>query len=396
MWANTYQYNLVDMGERDVVPLHTVLLSLKFMADNIRNESFISEKIKNQLKGCGYGYWLGCCPDQTQVMKALVVAVNEAIQERVEPIDQLSGTLNEQLYHLLAKDDEPRNFPYNYFHCKNDLPQSITSPVDLAEHYLSSYAPQWLVKNMIQRQFDIKWDTPTGQPDDYSFYEFCDMENTTKHFKYKPRLAHVKATLYKEFCRRPEERLYDVTKNVLCPTVYINTVGGWKTWSAYDEEHNEEGNFKNDYFADFSWIDKSIFEFIKQNADMQKSDDESLKQSLEKPTLYWLLIQDSEFMEGENLKLKPIGETQVYVGKANNGILGRWLRDSGSHCEMIKKCWDNVRAMTTYDPLRLEGIQLVDARLPLAKVRGEETACVLKAQTRHNIHLYRYHHTFCT
>jgi hypothetical protein len=41
---------------------------------------------------------------------------------------------------------------------------------------------------------------------------------------------------------------------------------------------------------------------------------------------------------------------------------------------MMKKCLDNVCAMTTYDPLRLEGIQLVDARLALANVREEKTA----------------------
>ena len=99
---------------------------------------------------------------------------------------------------------------------------------------------------------------------------------------------------------------------------------------------------------------------------------------LEKPTLYWAVIEDSDFPgdedEMKNLNLKPIGSTQVYVGKANNGIKGRWINDGGSHCTMIKRCLDNVWAMTTYDPLRLEGIQLVDARLALAKVRGEKAA----------------------
>ena len=99
---------------------------------------------------------------------------------------------------------------------------------------------------------------------------------------------------------------------------------------------------------------------------------------LEKPTLYWAVIKDSDFPgdedEMKDLKLKPIGSTQVYVGKANNGIKGRWLDDDSNHCEMMKKCLDNVWAMTTYDPMRLEGIQLVDARLALAKVRGEKTA----------------------
>ena len=128
--------------------------------------------------------------------------------------------------------------------------------------------------------------------------------------------------------------------------------------------------------------DEDILQFIEEYADKQTPDDVSLENGithpLEKPTLYWAVIEDSDFPgdedEMKNLNLKPIGSTQVYVGKANNGIKGRWINDGGSHCTMIKRCLDNVWAMTTYDPLRLEKIQLVDARLALAKVRGEKAA----------------------
>jgi hypothetical protein len=41
---------------------------------------------------------------------------------------------------------------------------------------------------------------------------------------------------------------------------------------------------------------------------------------------------------------------------------------------MMKKCLDSVCAMATYDPSTLKGIQLVDARLALAKVTEEKTA----------------------
>ncbi|CAB3979764.1 Hypothetical predicted protein [Paramuricea clavata] len=119
------------------------------------------------------------------------------------------------------------------------------------------------------------------------------------------------------------------------------------------------------------WINTSILKFIAENADEQVG---NRKDILAKPTLYWVVVNDRDFEPGNKLKLKSIGQTQVYVGKANNGIQGRWITDGKSHCEMIKKCLDNVCAMTTYDPLRLEGIQLVDARLALAKVRGERTA----------------------
>ena len=156
------------------------------------------------------------------------------------------------------------------------------------------------------------------------------------------------------------------SKEQLCPTVYIKTNDGWKTWQAHDDEFSHV----KDINVDLSWIDPHILEFITQNADVQRGDSiDSLKNSLKKPTLYWAVLKDGDFIPGQNLKLESISQTQVYVGKANNGIRGRWTKDKGNHCEMMKKCLDRACAMTTYDPLRLEGIQLVDARLALAKVR---------------------------
>ena len=376
------QIDLVRMGERDVVPLDKILDSLEFMADNIRKGSCF-EEIKDQLKGCKYAWLIGDKPVKCEVMKALAVAVNKAIKETIEPVDKKSKKVNEELYHLL--EEKTMVSPSTYFRKNVNVDLKITSPRVLAEVCLLRKAKdaQWLVKNMIQRQFDINWETTTGEPDDYSFYDFCDTKNTKELFAYKPRLAHVKATLYKE-CRHKQQMLNDLlhkTKKSVRPKVFVNTVDGWKIWQALDEE-DEEGKFsllRKDWFSSekFSWIDPSILNFIKENADIQKPDDNSLNQSLEKPTLYWAVIKDSKFKPGNCLKLKEIGSTQVYVGKANNGIKGRWMKDSGSHCEMMKKCLDNVCAMTTYDPLRLEGIQLVDARLALAKVREKREKSAL-------------------
>ena len=90
--------------------------------------------------------------------------------------------------------------------------------------------------------------------------------------------------------------------------------------------------------------------------------------------MYLALIEDKDFKSGKKLKLPGISKYQGYVGMAINGIHGRWLESGGSHCEMMKRCLDNVNSMTTYDPIRLQGIQLVDVRLALAKVREEKCA----------------------
>ena len=68
---------------------------------------------------------------------------------------------------------------------------------------------------------------------------------------------------------------------------------------------------------------------------------------------------------------------QVFVGKAENGIRRAWIEDTGGHGDMMKRCADHVRSMTTYDPLRLKGMHLVDARLLLAKLRGDKCGVFL-------------------
>ena len=283
------------------------------------------------------------------------------------------------LHQLLTRDTpNPKLTPKPLNHYLNldqdrEMLKRTTSPLDIAE-YLKKDVPQWFVRNIIQHQFDIRWDTPTGKPDDYNFYQFCDMKNTSGLLKYTPRLAHVQATLYKKCRKICGERRSSENKEWLCPTVYIRTNNGWKTWRAGEDQFTHVEHIIND----LSWIDPHIGQFITENANVQRGDsdenDENLKNSLEKPTLYWAVLEDKDFIPGEKLKLEEIGKTQVYVGKANNGIRGRWTTDGDNHCAMMKKCLDNVCAMTTYDPLRLEGIQLVDARLALAMVRRERTA----------------------
>ncbi|CAB3979765.1 Hypothetical predicted protein [Paramuricea clavata] len=302
------------------MPLQQILSNLTDIADGVRTNPRFCQNMKQQLMKCGYDWFDDISNEhkvKEQVMKVLAVAVNEAIQKKVDFNVDLSlgdiGEVNQELHQLL---DIPEDKSLDdYFSLKiwsliNNLVEA-TSPLDMAE-YLKRSAPQWLVKNIIQYQFHMRWHTHGGEPHDYTFYQFCDK------------------------------------------------AGG-------------EGEFNEvDIDNDWSWIDPSIRKFITENADEQKVESvQSLEDSLAKPTLYWAVLNDGEFYSGDSLRLQEIGRTQVYVGKANNGIRGRWIKDKDNHCAMMKKCLDNVCAMTTYDPSTLEGIQLVDARLALAKVRRD-------------------------
>ena len=359
---NTYCRQRSITNEEPLLPLKTILSNLKCFAENVRKDQIFCWYMAYQLRDNDYHVEEFHCAKQ--VMKALALAVNEAIQEKVN-LSQINNDPKEYLQLEKLLEVPPSKSLHDYF-VDRTIPLGAGSPFDMASD-LKKNVPQWLVRNIIQHQFDIKWCTLTGKPDDYNFYQFYAMEDTTNLLKYGPRLDQVQATLYKE-CRS----IYDAqsiieSKEQLCPTVYIKTNCGWRTWQA-DEDIFTHGE---NIIDDLSWIDPDILRFITENADVQRGDTESLENTLKsKPTLYWAVLQDDDVIDVERaLELESISETQVYVGKANNGIRGRWTKDKDNHCEMMKRCLDNVCAMTTYDPLRLEGIQLVDARLALAKVR---------------------------
>ena len=412
----------------DTPALETILSNLKVVSEarSQTDHQTVVKKYEKELKKFDSIYVV---PENDHhldgVMKVLAVAVHETIQrkvdlKKVDPKD-MKNYDTKRLATLLEVDSLDKCFLKEVNDKK--MFKNAKSPLDMA-NYLKLSVTQTDVKNIIENQFQIKWNTKTapdespdtsdeeespdtsdeeesantsdeeesanttneqesadtsdeeesanttdtGPPANYTFYQFCDRKRTMRLFKYIPRLAHVKTTLYKKYRKEGISNLQRIAENEtkLCPKVYIKIANGWKIWDADTEK------FEDNEHHQLSWIDKSIKTFIDENADEQAED--NLKQCLSKPTLYWAVLKDGDFIPGKNLKLESISQTQVYVGKANNGIRGRWTKDSDNHCKMMKKCVDNVCAMTTYDPLRLEGIQLVDVRLALAKVRGEETA----------------------
>ena len=356
---------LQRMEHEEPSKLKMILLDLEEIANNVRTDH---QAVERQLRKCGYDVPKN---DRDGVMKVLTVAIAEAIQQKVDlkkvDPEDMENHNSKRLANLLGVK--------SLYDCflkkikKEHLFQKAESPRDMAD-YLQTNVTQKVVKSIFQSQFQIKWNTSTGKPLDYKFYEFCDTERTTSLFKYGPRQAHVKAVLYRECTSGSQSMSYVQSickrKEKLRPEVYVRSKEGWKTWDA------DTTTFTKSESENFSWINKSIKSFIDGNADEQAVD--NLEQCLSKPTLYWAVLEDRDFGSGEKLKLEEIGKTQVYVGKANNGIRGRWTTDSDNHCDVMKKCLDNVLSMETYDPLRLEGISLVDSRLALAKVRGERTA----------------------
>ena len=193
------------------------------------------------------------------------------------------------------------------------------SPLDLAKH-LKKSAPLWLVKNLIKNQFGFKWATETGIPSSFSYYEFCEGQGSLKHMKYKPKKAQIKVELYQESLMRSPREL-QLSEEELCPLVYVKTTEGWKSWQA--KGGKVEIVRSNE---DFKWIHESIRNYILENADEMRGDNEgdqsrnektNLEKALEKPALYWVVINDN-FQIGPSSQLKDVGHTQVCVSFHRN------------------------------------------------------------------------------
>ena len=186
------------------------------------------------------------------------------------------------------------------------------SPLVLAKH-LKRSAPLWLVKNLLKNQFRFKWATETGFPSSFNYYEFCEAQGSLKHLKYKPKKAQVKVELYHESLNRSPSEL-QLSEEQLCPVVYVKTTEGWKTWQANGGKveivrSNEE----------FTWMHESIRNYMLDNADEMRGDNQgdqgrkektNLEKALEKPALYWVVVND-DFQIAQNSQLKEIGHTQV-------------------------------------------------------------------------------------
>ena len=367
--------------------LNDVLQILKNVVNEIETNQDYRRDMATQLKET-HGYSLEPNSSPENVIKEIAIEINYIFQKRVDFSDirkkrvDLSDTRNKEtetsLHQLLTRDKPKPNCPPKPLREYLDWNQydgvlEAKSPLDLARK-LKKDVPQWFVSNIIQHQFDIKWSTDTGEPEDYTFYQFYEMQNTSSLLKYAPRRAHVEATLYKK-CRSISHDVQGKSKEELCPMVYIRTVAGWKSWKAGEPD---DFNAVEDIDTDLNWIHRDILKFIKENADQQKDDRKSLKKSLKKPTLYWAVLDDKDLRPPT---LNEFSKTQVYVGRAKYGIHGRWTVDSKNHCSMMKKCLDDVCAMTPYNALKLKGIQLVDARLALAKVREEERTALFVVKT---------------
>ena len=223
------------------------------------------------------------------------------------------------------------------------------------------------VQELFVNQYEIKWHTPTKTPDPFSFYAFCkSVEDAGGKdvMTYDTRRAHVISRLYQK--RAELLQIQNLTHKELCPPIYVRhtadegwtkftyTSGKWAT-----AKLNENG---------INWITKEgLREYIARSSKAYNQHAIDNKEFLHGDTrgqLHWAVFEEDDYDDqGDDTPFK----TQVYVGRAKNGIQERWLGGGKSHCKRMEFSRDVMCNMSSYDPTALLREQLVQLRFLLHK-----------------------------
>jgi hypothetical protein len=169
----------------------------------------------------------------------------------------------------------------------------------------------------------------------------------------------VIARLWREQKRLREIR--NLTYRELCPPIYALSLNGnaWAKWT-FDNGHNTWRR-RNGPNININWITNvALRTYIQRNS--KKKNFNAFPAG--KNQLYWAVLEEDDHGEDNNLPFR----TQVYVGKAKNGIQKRWTGSQmSSHCKKMELVKDVMCSMVNYNPTPLQPEQLVDLRLLLHK-----------------------------
>lgn len=237
---------------------------------------------------------------------------------------------------------------------------TYTSPQKLASILVREN--EW-VKNLWANQFKIHWNTYDGYPDPFSFYGFCrEFGLAESELTYQLRREHVMTRLWRE-----QEKLKEICecdRREFCPPVYVKNGVTWQKWNW----NNDETNLVNEGDGSIEWItNDGLKEYITTNS-VENVDLEAQNQ------LYWAVFEEDDFVNDNPHGEDFPGRTQVYVGRSENGITGRWLGTGGSHCVKMLGACKRICKKDSYDLTFLcpRDFQLVDLRLLLHKASHED------------------------
>lgn len=221
------------------------------------------------------------------------------------------------------------------------------------------------IKKLFEKQFEIKWNTSTEDPDPFSYYGFCRdvpearRDNVRVH---QTRKAHVLSMLY-----HAQEKLHeirDLSHKELCPPVYVYKDGRWTKWK-WDKTWGVNKFVQDQNPADIEWMTNIKMRTYITQTSMVADVDPNKKEN----HLYWAILEEDDIEEDDS---DGSSKTQVYVGRTGRGIRSRWVEDTSSHCKNMERSRNFMYNMMHYAPETLKDQQLVDLRFLLHKADNVE------------------------
>jgi hypothetical protein len=126
------------------------------------------------------------------------------------------------------------------------------------------------------------------------------------------------------------------------------------------------GKFTYGKKKSLKWMtNQKLQDYITKNSQEKSEVKKKEGFKMDQSQVYWAVFEEDDF-EDADPHVTTFGRTQVYVGKAKEGIKQRWTgSQTTSHCKKMEFARNVMCEMTSYDPTALKSLQLVDLRLLL-------------------------------
>ena len=155
-------------------------------------------KSKLELETQGYKYFPQEDVGVQHVMNVLCHAIDVRMSRKFNLVEDDLDTIKRELCSLL----EIKNIECFLKTDNLEALRKAKSPLDFADKLNESTDRKIeLIEKLIQHQFEIRWNTKSGDPKDFTYSKFCAKAGSRELLHYSSRNAQVKVQLYKEFLK---------------------------------------------------------------------------------------------------------------------------------------------------------------------------------------------------
>ncbi|CAK8689423.1 unnamed protein product [Clavelina lepadiformis] len=258
------------------------------------------------------------------------------------------------------------------------------SPPDILKPFRSK-TPKKIAVNLIKQQYNIRWNTKSGESKPFDFFDL------PKQFrKGIVRKAHMQTLLYEHKASiinlpKTVNATGTLTKEDLCPSfVYVKKDPyakdaseadestpvrardepkfSWQRWTVQGGDCTELGF---EFPIELKWINPKVKTLIKKlchpvSDDFHPENTNNL--------MYLLVVNDTT-----SETLSEVGNcSQIYIGAADEGLKEKFLQGDNCHCARMKELYEQFSTMEAFTPNTTA--LLVELRILLALTRKESHA----------------------